>query len=807
MPKQHLSKLRPLAKALLMRGSIRSRLSPAGLGLALTLAVAPQVQAQEWTLDIPAQPLAQALQKLAEQVDVQVLYNPSDIQGLRSNALNGRYGLDESIRTLLQGTGVAYQLNGNTVTVQGSGSSSLELSPVTITGSDLGETTENTDSYTTKSMRTATKLPLSIRETPQSVSVVTRQQMDDQNLTDIASVLERSTGVTLSRTESDRHYIYARGFAITKLQYDGIPTRDNGFGYETDLLSDTSTYDRVEIVRGATGLLTGSGEPSASINLVRKRPTSDFQGHVQGSAGRWDNYRSELDLSGPLSSDGRIRGRFVGTYGDRKSNLDYYGKDATGLYGILEADLSDETLLTLGVDYQNSHASGVTYGAPVPFFYANGKRTHFSRSTTTAADWTSLDKEKTVAFASLEHRLNDSWQAKLQYTHRDIEASPKLLYMYGFPDVTTGQGIGAFSTSYHIDTKQDAIDAYTTGLFPTFGREHELVLGYSYSQYEAKYKWHPLLSSAPLDNFYDRDNYPKPEFGKDYNRTRDSKWRETGAYVAARWNLADSLKLITGLRMTDAKFDETYSTSSTKTSASYSSELTPYAGLVYDITDNHSVYVSYTDIFQTQTNRDRNGTLLDPVTGTNYEAGIKSEFYDGRLNLSAAVFKVKQDNLAEFDTVIDGENRYRAIKGATVRGYELEISGELTPNWNISGGFTRRLAKSGDGTSIQTMEPQNLLRLTSAYRLPGNLSAVTLGGHATWQSRTYEKDIGPAGEDTVQGSYELLHLFGTYQASHNLSFQANLNNVFDKVYYSGIVDGYGFYGEPRNLTFSAKYSF
>ncbi|QLF92036.1 TonB-dependent siderophore receptor [Pseudomonas sp. ABC1] len=771
-----------------------------------------QAQAESRHYEIAAGSLSEVLSRFAGAAGAAISFDSRLIAGRQSAGLHGQYSVEQGFAVILAATGfqAVRQGNGSYVLLARSEvGSALELGATSISAASdrLGQTTEHSNAYATGAMSTATKLSLTARQTPQSLTVVTRQQMNDQNLTNLASVLERTTGVTLSKTESDRHYIYARGFAITKLQYDGISTRDNGFGYETDLLSDTSIYDRVEIVRGATGLLSGSGEPSASINLIRKRPTTEFQGHVQGSVGRWDNYRSEMDLSGPLSSDGRIRGRFVGTYADRKSNLDYYGKDATGLYGILETDLSDETLLTLGLDYHNSHASGVTYGAPVPLFHDNGQKAHFSRSTTTAADWTSLDKEKTVAFASLEHRFNDSWQAKLQYTHREIEASPKLLYMYGFPDATTGQGIGAFSTSYHIDTKQDAIDAYTTGLFPLLGRGHELVFGYSYSQYEANYKWHPLLGSAPLDNFYDRDDYPEPVFGKNYNRTRDSKWRETGTYAAVRWNLADSLKFITGLRVTDSDFDEAYSTSTTKTSASYSSELTPYAGLVYDITDNHSVYVSYTDIFQTQTNRDRSGTLLDPVTGKNYEAGVKSEFYDGRLNLSAAVFKVKQDNLAEFDTVIDGENRYRAIKGATVRGYELEVSGELTPNWNVSGGFTRRLAMSGDGTSIQTIEPQNLFRLTSAYRLPGNLSSITLGGHASWQSRTYEKDIGPSGEDALQESYELLHLFGIYQASHNLSFQANLNNVFDKVYYSGIVDGYGLYGDPRNLAVSAKYSF
>src|SRR5690606_27414831 len=131
------------------------------------------------------------------------------------------------------------------------------------------------------------------------------------------------------------------------------------------------------------------------------------------------------------------------------------------------------------------------------------------------------------------------------------------------------------------------------------------------------------------------------------------------------------------------------------------------------------------------------------------------------LNLSAAVFKVEQDNLAERDIYVDGELRYKPIEGAKVRGYELEIAGELQPGWNVSGGFTRRIAKDGNGSTIQTVEPQNLLRLTSSHNLSGALSKFTVGGHVTWQNQIYAKNERPGGGDAKQESYALLHLFGT----------------------------------------------
>jgi len=781
-----------------------------------TLAVAPAaVLAQEAPAaargyDIPAGPLEDALNRFGRESGTLLSFPTELTAGLRTPGLHGRYPVQAGLDALLAGSGLrAVRLENGSYTLQRvprpTATGDAVLPVVKVQGTAFADgVTEGSGSYTAASASTATKLDLSLRETPQSITVVTRQQIDDQRLTNVANVLERSTGITLNRLEHDRIYLYARGFEITKIQYDGIPNVDN-YGYDTDLMADTAIYDRVEIVRGATGLLSGTGEPSAAVNLVRKRPTREFQGHALLSAGSWDAYRGEVDLSGALTEAGNVRGRFVGSYGESRSYLDAYRKDATGVYGIVEVDLPGDTLLTLGLDYQESRTDGVLYGAPVPLFHADGSRTHFSRSSTSGADWTSLDKERTVGFASLEKQFANGWKASLHYTYRDGDASPRLMYMYGFPDRATGQGVSTFFSSYDIEHRQNAVDVHASGPFSLFGREHELVLGYSHNQRELSHKWYPVVSSVPLDSYYDRDAYPAPQFGANYNRSLKEERREEAVYLASRWQLADPLKFILGVRVTNADYEQVYL--GARTSASYKGEATPYAGVVFDINESYSAYLSYTDIFQTQTSRDRNNALLDPRTGTNYEAGVKAEFQGGRFNLSAAVFRVEQDNLAEFDTVIDGQNRYRAIEGATVRGFEVEASGELVPGWNLAGGFTRRIAKAGDGSSIQTTEPQNLLRLTSSHRLGGALERFTVGGHVTWQSRTYEKGVGPAGEDAEQKPYALLHLFGSYRVNRALSFQLNINNLFDRVYYSGLSEGYGHYGDPRNATLSMKYQF
>lgn len=198
-----------------------------------------------------------------------------------------------------------------------------KLSAVKITADSLSDATEKNDSYTTGSMSTATKLDLSIRETPQSVSVISRTQLDDFHLTTLNDALQNAPGITVERAETDRTYYTARGFDITNFQEDamGIPLY---WGLSTGD-TDTSIYDRIEVVRGADGLMAGVGNPSATINKVRKRPTRDFQAAAALSAGSWDDYRIEGDVSGALTEG--VRGRTVIAQQNKQSYLNDYAKD------------------------------------------------------------------------------------------------------------------------------------------------------------------------------------------------------------------------------------------------------------------------------------------------------------------------------------------------------------------------------------------------------------------------------------------------------------------------------------------------
>ena len=261
--------LSPLSKALSMRRALNINLLPSALALAVSMPIASYVQAQEIELNIPAQSLGSALQEFGRQTNVQVLYSPGDVQGKNSPAVKGKMQPQQAIAALLAGSQTTYNLNGNTLTVTAAGSGGgLELSPTQVTANYLGNVTEGSGSYTPGTIATATRLTLTPRQTPQSITVVTRQHIEDFGLNNMDDVMRHTPGITVSAYDSDRTNYYSRGFSVNSFQYDGIPSTVRNVGYSAgNTLSDMAIYDRVEVLKGATGLLNGAGSLGATINL------------------------------------------------------------------------------------------------------------------------------------------------------------------------------------------------------------------------------------------------------------------------------------------------------------------------------------------------------------------------------------------------------------------------------------------------------------------------------------------------------------------------------------------------------------
>ena len=701
----------------------------------------------------------------------------------------------------------------------------LQLGATTISGQALGATTEGTHSYTTGSTSTATGLPLSIRETPQSVTVITRQQMDDRGVQSIGDALRNTPGISTQKYDSDRTEFSARGFAITNFQYDGVNIPYDGvYGENPNNGDDASSLDRIEIVKGATGLMTGSGDPSATVNLIRKKPTKEFKASISGTVGYWDAYRSVGDISGSLNDSGSVRGRFVGAYSDKNSYQDHYSQKKDLFYGILEADLTPDTLLTFGVDKSSTTPRGSSWtGNPV--YFSDGGRTDFPRHFNPGADWSRRDFDDITYFASLEQALANDWKFKASIDQKTTDHDTRLASASGGnPDRTTGEGMFLYWGRWEGHRVQNTADVNVTGPFTLGGREHELVAGFMAS--------HSRQTGATYDtsafelvpgSIYDwNGNLPEQNFPKNgkYERTQS----QNGLYLATRLHATDDLSIILGSRLSTFKYNEDYSyypgAGLDDTHASYKEHgvVTPYAGVVYDLDDTYSAYASYTSIYQPQTYKDANGSTLAPVEGASYEAGLKAAYFDGRLNASLAFFRIEQDNLAESigTNPVTNEGIYKAIDGATTKGVELELAGEAAEGWNLSAGYTYARTRDADeqrifGFPLATSKPEHVVRTFTTYRLPGALDQVTIGGGISWQSAFYGKIYSPTtGGDTriKQGGYTLVDLMSRYQFNENLSFTVNANNVFDKRYLTGLGNfDTTYYGEPRNVMLTTKWDF
>jgi len=660
---------------------------------------------------------------------------------------------------------------------------------------------------------TATKLDLSVMETPQSVTVITRERMDDFGLRNINDVLDNTTGVKVERVETDRTYYTARGFDITNFRVDGLGLPLISGNTHGDL--DTAIYERVEVVRGAAGLMSGVGNPSATVNLIRKRPTEDFQASVKGLVGSWDNARVDADVSGSMTDS--VRGRVVLAKQDRESYLDRYELEKDVVYGVLEMDVTDTSLLTLGYSMQDSNASGNMWGS-LPLYYTDGTQTDFSASTSTSADWSFWDAKNTDIFVEFSQELAERWNLKLAYTRIETEEDSELFYVYGTPDKDTGLGLFGYASAYELERDQDIADIYVNGSFDLGGREHEVVFGYNWSKSEytdsSLYDYTTGNGFPVMPDLNDWDgNTPRPTFADlpplttPEDNGSDAEDKETAFYAAGRFNVLDGLSVITGARLSN--WDSSGYSYGGDRESSYNDELVPYLGVVYDIAGKASVYGSYTEIFNPQTETDINRNLLGPVEGESREIGVKSAFFNENLIATFAVFDTKQKNVAVAEgAFLNGDIYYSSADGVESDGYEIELVGEILPGLNTSFGFTQ-VNIDGDET-IEDFTPEKLVRWSTVYNIP-SLEALKIGASVNWQDDTSRVQVRDANDNplvtTKQDSYALIDLLASYQFNEHLNVAMNLKNITDEKYLNSLYWGQSYYGAPRSVEVSATWDF
>ncbi|MBK0064476.1 MULTISPECIES: TonB-dependent siderophore receptor [unclassified Acinetobacter] len=679
--------------------------------------------------------------------------------------------------------------------------------------------------YTVKKTNAATKMDLALKDTPQSVSVITAEQIQDQQLKALSEVLDQTPGIYQQRygaagavgTGGEYASYYARGSKVNNFLIDGVistPVTTGRTGMSMSTL-DPSIYENVTVVKGATGLTSGVGYPSASINLNRKLATSKVStGSLNLSTSsfddKWAGFRTIVDAQTPLNESGTVRGRTVISYDDYDSFMNW-GDSHSGLfYTTLGADLDANTTLNVGALYQRAKSKGLSVHAFTN--YSNGVLSTRDREDNSAARWAYGNVDTINAFIELEHRFDNGWKVQTNYNYLTQDTDAVYAVVGSNPGRTANyvDNTGRVTAGYQkLHPELHGLDISASGPYQLLGREQQMMVGVSYQNVQADDPYYDRAIGSDWVNLDTWNGYiPVP--ATLYNttgKTNTTDMSQYGYYAATRLNPTDRLHLILGVRGLGYDYKETTASEST---ADFSKDkASPYAGLTFDLTSYLTAYVSYTNIFMPQAERNADYSVLEPVQGDSYEGGLKAAFYENQLNLSAAYF---QSNLKDFANYVGsfadgphiGESIYEGVKAKT-EGFEIEANGQILPHWNIQTGYTYAKTTSV-GQTINRDYPKQQFKLYTTYNLPVLDQRLKLGGGIRWQSEIVDATLsGTAYDANRQDSFAVIDLMAKYQVTRDFALGLNVNNVGDEEYHLNVSNGT--YGDPRTYIVSLNYKF
>jgi outer-membrane receptor for ferric coprogen and ferric-rhodotorulic acid len=821
------------------------------------IGAAPSTEPAKYDIKIDSQPLGTALQALAKQSGVQIIFFSQITEGLRAPALEGQFTLSTALELLLAHSRLTFRvINPKTIEIRALGAESSQSQydvPAAKGGKARapadprqrpGEKTAAQNSAaldeivvnSTAEGLVATRTETPLREIPQTVSLTSQEQIRQQNDTDLADVLKNAVGITVVQNNSLSSTFLSRGFTITTFHVDGGAALNSFSNTPIYGTPDLGEYDHVEVLRGSDALFGGVGNPGASLNLVRKRPLASDEAMFSAYAGSWNNYRAEADVTGPLGFDGALRARLDVVFGDK----DYFFKPASlerkKVFGVVEYDLTTRTLLTVGGSYQWDNAVPFINGWPL---YADGSDAHLPRSMALAFNWSRYDTQTREYYAQLQQAFGGEWKLKLSATSLDTAAS----YGYGGFDspidpitkALQALPIAIFSPSPNTQD-QFVFDGTLTGSFDLFGRRLDVAVGGDYTHFRGDVSLKATLGFGPaVSNVFTFNPaaYPDPPVPFPAPLRSLATTNQSGEFASARVYLTDALSVVGGARLSSNRLSNTvygFSPAITEETKDHD-KVTPFVGAAYDLNAHYSLYASYADIYQSNDGVSKvGGALLPPGDGIDREVGIKGSWRNGALNGLFVLYDIEQRGLAVRDpsaSFVDrqGLSTCCFIPNGTNKssGVDAELNGELAPGWLIGTGYTFNVNHALDGGELSSATPRHLLKLWSSWQLPGEFQRWTVGGSVQAQSSNFAAGticaqlnslgnclvLSPQLFRAVQGSFAVINLRAGYQLDAHWRAALSVNNVFDRIYYQtiGTPAGDNWYGEPRGfvLRVDARY--
>ena len=727
------------------------------------------------------------------------------------------------------------------------------LGEVTAYGKTDISATEGTGSYTTQNMNTAAGLDLTIRETPQTVTIIPDQLVKDLNLNDVDKALSYAPGITTT-SRFGMNLPMSRGFNIDNIQEDGMQSTTalaaQGLYGQSKEHTDMAFYDRVEVLRGVAGLTQSNGEPGGTINLARKRPQKTFGANLSLGIGSWDTYRSVADVTGGLNSDGSVRGRVIGALGKDGSFRDIKGNKRGAVSAMIETDIGDSTNALAGIIYQKSRGVYDPFGVPV--VGKNGEELNLNRKTTFISDWSRAIYEKYNLFLDLEHYFNDSIKAYAKFNYTDSKSTLKFGGWHGVnrDPITRYIGYDRYDNASKEFSFKTGIDAN----YDLFGQNHDFFTSITMSRETFTQHDRDVFTGAAnltYNTFNKGLINNEPNWGdmtalcalgtNCYNLYYNTKIYQQMFTIGTRYNFSDDWHLLLGARYSwlkrNSATDNYRRGTHTVAQEVKKHKLTPYIGLTWDFARDHSLYASYTEIYKPQTATDRNDEILKPIVGYNAEIGLKSEFFDGALNTTVALFQIEQENRAIQDYeyyVATNKNRSVAEGKVRSRGLDIEANGAITDRWKIFGGYTYNKSEymkdethnptSVDyrkGANAKPWIPKHIVKVYTSYELPlVAQQKLVFGTGVRYQTKTnnmysrYNITTGayyPANDIPDQKAYALWDANIAYYYDKHFNVNLSVKNITDEKYFinqnNRVAGQNNFYGEPRNFMVTFNYAY
>lgn len=819
---------------------------------------------QALEFNIPAGSLSRVLGQFAGAADVALSFEATKLEGLQSSGLKGRYTIEQGFATLLSNSGYqAISLGNKEFTLRPVPRADVGvMKTVKVEATSIGDATEGSGSYTANTVGVGGIMGESLREVPRSLSVITRQQLDDQRTLTLYDAIDQLPGITttFSGGNSPDASFYSRGHDLSTITADGMristPSHANSDTRGGGANGGMAKYDSVQLLRGPDSLFSGNGEPSGSINLIRKRSTDEFQLKTAISAGSWNSYAGEIDVSGPLTDGKNLRGRAVVAYDTSDHFYDGDSNRKNTFYGVLDADLWKDATLAVGASLDMQRG---TPDQPVGLpRYSNGEPLDVKRSLG-YPDWAQRSYDTQNAFALFEQRFDDNWRLKAGLSTTRYKDGHNVMSIYGgaVDPLTKVSDGSVYNTRADWDAQVDTANINLIGNLNLWGLKQQFAVGADFSD-SSQYSLisYPADESKLLipdwDTFKPDDfRYPPIEPGWD----NDSRQKQQGIYAYGNFQIYGPVKLVVGGRYAD--FDTQSSGASPVThsdgtcdswattcgpaksgikvkAAGDDGVFTPYYSLIVDISNDWTAYLTHAEGYEDQSNYYTSKKIpLDPTESKSIELGLKGEHFDGRLNTNITLYRSKRDNYAvsvgsdpsyayPMQCCFSGDGKFLA------KGIEVDISGALTDNWQINAGYTYddNTTEYGDddGKRYASYTPKQMLRLWTSYDLRGLVKGLRVGGGAQAQSHSFQNGTvntwNPTGGPNHTGGYDgdavdytftnsgnaIWNGFAEYRFSDKWSAALNINNLLNKRYWQQVGTTYGdnYYGAPRSVMLTLR---